>query len=93
MSTVHRLQGGERRVVVFSVAATARRHLRWLAERPHLLHVATSRARDHLVVLVDPDAALSEPALAPFAEHVSRDDRAGRASFGVEAEVRGARGG
>ncbi len=93
VSTVHRLQGGERRVVVFSVAATARRHLLWLSERPHLLHVATSRARDHLIVLVDPDAVRSEPALAPFAEHVSRGDRAGRASFGVEAEVRGARGG
>ena len=72
VSTVHRLQGGERRVVVFSVAATARRHLRWLAERPHLLHVATSRARDHLVVLVDPDAALGEPALSPIAEQLSR---------------------
>ncbi len=69
VSTVHRLQGGERRVIVFSVAATQRRHLRWLAERPHLLHVATSRAQDHLVVLLDPEA-LSEPALAPFREHV-----------------------
>lgn len=68
VSTVHRLQGGERRVVVFSVAATQRRHLGWLAERPHLLHVATSRAQDHLLVLVDPDAAESEPALAPLRE-------------------------
>lgn len=68
VSTVHRLQGGERRVVIFSVTATERRHLRWLGERPHLLHVATSRAQDHLVVLVDPDAASREPALLPLRE-------------------------
>lgn len=68
VSTVHRLQGGERRVVVFSITATERRHLRWLGERPHLLHVATSRAQDHLVVLLDPDAAAREAALAPLRE-------------------------
>ncbi|AKV00370.1 DNA helicase [Labilithrix luteola] len=68
VSTVHRLQGGERRVVVFSVTATERRHLKWLGERPHLLHVATSRAQDHLVILVDPSAAAREPALAPLRE-------------------------
>ena len=68
VSTVHRLQGGERRVVIFSVTATERRHLRWLGERPHLLHVATSRAQDHLIVLVDPTAAAREPALAPLRE-------------------------
>jgi hypothetical protein len=68
VSTVHRLQGGERRVVIFSVTATARRHLRWISERPHLLHVATSRAQDHLVILVDPEAASKEAALAPIRE-------------------------
>ena len=68
VSTVHRLQGGERRVVIFSVTATARRHLRWIAERPHLLHVATSRAQDHLVILVDPEAASKEAALGPIRE-------------------------
>lgn len=68
VSTVHKLQGGERRVVVFSVTATAPKHLRWLAARGHLLHVATSRAQDHLVVLVSPEATRREPALAPFAE-------------------------
>ncbi len=72
VSTVHRLQGGERRVVIFSVTATERRHLRWLGERPHLLHVATSRARDHLVTLVEPRAAAREAALAPFAEALAR---------------------
>lgn len=68
VSTVHRLQGGERRIVIFSVTATKRRHLRWLGERPHLLHVATSRAQDHLVVLVNPEAAAEEVALSPLGE-------------------------
>lgn len=68
VSTVHRLQGGERRVVIFSVTATKTRHLRWLGERPHLLHVATSRAQDHLLVLVDPEAAAREVALSPLDE-------------------------
>jgi len=32
------------------------------------LHVATSRAQDHLVVLLDPDAARREATLAPLVE-------------------------
>lgn len=68
VKTVHKLQGGERRVVLFSVVATEAKHLRWLRERPHLLHVATSRAQDHLVVLMNLDAARDEPVLAPLVE-------------------------
>lgn len=64
--TVHKLQGGERRVVVFSITATEERHLRWLRERPHLLHVATSRAQDHLVVLLDLERAAHEAVLGPL---------------------------
>jgi energy-coupling factor transporter ATP-binding protein EcfA2 len=64
--TVHKLQGGERRVVVFSVTATEPKHLRWLAARPHLLHVATSRAQDHLVVFMDVESARGEPLLRPL---------------------------
>lgn len=75
--TVHKLQGGERRVVIVSVTATSPRHLRWLAERPHLLHVATSRAQDHLIVLVDPARAGEEPALAPL-RRASEDQTAAR---------------
>jgi superfamily I DNA and/or RNA helicase len=66
------LQGGERRVVIFSLTATERSHLRWVAERPHLLHVATSRAQDHLVLLFDPDRARTEPGLAPLVEALGR---------------------
>jgi len=70
--TVHRLQGGERRVVVFSVAATEPKHLRWLAGRPHLLHVAASRAQDHLVVFLDAERAAREPLLGPLIELAGR---------------------
>lgn len=64
--TVHKLQGGERRVVVFSLTATEPRHLRWIAARLHLLHVATSRAQDHLVVLLDAASAQREATLRPL---------------------------
>ena len=70
--TVHKLQGGERRVVVFSVAATEPKHLRWLAGRPHLLHVAASRAQDHLVVFLDAERAAREPLLGPLIELAGR---------------------
>lgn len=70
--TVHKLQGGERRVVVFSLAATERKHLRWLAARPHLLHVATSRAQDHLVVFLDVERARGETLLAPLVSAAQR---------------------
>nr|MBK7068742.1 ATP-binding domain-containing protein [Deltaproteobacteria bacterium] len=66
--TVHKLQGGERRVVVFSVTATEPKHLRWLASRPHLLHVAASRAQDHLVVYLDAQRARGEALLRPLVE-------------------------
>ena len=85
VSTVHRLQGGERRVVVFSLTATDRRHLRWLAERPHLLHVATSRAQDHLVVLLDPDAAAREPTLAPLHELLLGEVRGSALALALDA--------
>ncbi len=75
--TVHKLQGGERRVVVFSVTATERRHLRWLSERPHLLHVATSRAQDHLLVLINTSRAKDELLLAPLLAPELRHARGG----------------
>lgn len=70
--TVHKLQGGERRVVVFSVTATEAKHLRWLATRPHLLHVATSRAQDHLAVFMDAERARGEALLRPLVELARR---------------------
>ncbi|MCK6547903.1 AAA domain-containing protein [Myxococcota bacterium] len=54
LGTVHRFQGGERSVILFSTVVTEARSLAFLDERPNLLNVAISRARDHLVVLGDP---------------------------------------
>lgn len=64
--TIHKLQGGERRVVIFSVTATEGPPLRWLTERPHLLHVAASRAQDHLVVFFDAEKTASAAELDVF---------------------------
>ncbi|GMV41355.1 MAG: hypothetical protein AMXMBFR64_30710 [Myxococcales bacterium] len=55
VGTVHRFQGGERDVVLFSTVITRDRSLPFLNERVNLVNVAASRARVHLVVVGDPD--------------------------------------
>lgn len=49
LGTVHRFQGGERDIALFTPAITEPRSLPFLNERPNLLNVAISRARDHFV--------------------------------------------
>jgi AAA domain len=51
IGTVHRFQGGERSIVLFSATVTRTTSLRFLDERVNLLNVAVSRARDHLITL------------------------------------------
>ncbi|MFZ5897043.1 MAG: DEAD/DEAH box helicase [Myxococcota bacterium] len=51
VGTVHRFQGGERRVVLFSTTVTRPESLGFIDERVHLLNVATSRAKEHLIVV------------------------------------------
>ncbi len=51
LGTVHRFQGGERSVVLFSSVATRVSSLSFLNAQPNLLNVAISRARHHLVCL------------------------------------------
>ena len=51
VGTVHRFQGGERRIVVFSTTVTRPQSLGFIDERVHLLNVATSRAKEHLIVV------------------------------------------
>lgn len=53
LGTVHRFQGGERRVVLFSSVVTRASSLPFLDTRPNLLNVAVSRARHHFVCLGD----------------------------------------
>ncbi|MDD9968794.1 MAG: AAA domain-containing protein, partial [Myxococcales bacterium] len=51
LGTVHRFQGGERSIVIFSSVVTEARSLGFLNNRPNLLNVTISRAREHLVTL------------------------------------------
>ena len=53
LGTVHRFQGGERPIVLFSSVVTELRSLPFLNTRPNLLNVAVSRAQRHFVCLGD----------------------------------------
>jgi hypothetical protein len=61
LGTIHRLQGGERDVVILSTVATEPNSITWLNERPNLMNVAVSRARDRLVIVGDVDALATGP--------------------------------
>ncbi|MFT3922225.1 MAG: AAA domain-containing protein [Myxococcales bacterium] len=51
LGTVHRFQGGERSIVLFTSVVTRAQSLGFLNARPNLLNVAVSRARHHFVAL------------------------------------------
>ena len=51
LGTVHRFQGGERSIVLFSTVVTQASSLGFLNARPNLLNVAISRAQHHFVCL------------------------------------------
>jgi superfamily I DNA and/or RNA helicase len=51
LGTVHRLQGGERSIVIFSSVVTRRASLGFLDLRANLLNVAVSRARHRLITI------------------------------------------
>ena len=51
LGTVHRFQGGERSIVLFSSVVTHAPSLAFLNARPNLLNVAISRAQHHFVCL------------------------------------------
>jgi superfamily I DNA and/or RNA helicase len=51
LGTVHRFQGGERSIVLFSSVVTHPSSLPFLNARPNLLNVAISRAQHHFVCL------------------------------------------
>ena len=52
--TVHAFQGDEKDIILFSLSVTGRTHLKtyqWLKSNKELINVATSRAREQLIVL------------------------------------------
>jgi len=51
LGTVHRFQGGERSIVLFSSVITRTANLTFLNARPNLLNVAISRAQHHFICL------------------------------------------
>ncbi len=51
LGTVHRFQGGERRVILFSTTLTHPGSLRFVDARVNLINVAASRAREHLLTI------------------------------------------
>jgi hypothetical protein len=51
LGTVHRFQGGERSIVLFSSVVTHPSSLAFLNARPNLLNVAVSRAQHHFICL------------------------------------------
>src|SRR5690606_17069421 len=51
LGTVHRFQGGERRVILFTTTVTDPASLRFLNERVNLVNVAVSRAKEHLITI------------------------------------------
>lgn len=51
LGTVHRFQGGERRVILFTTTVSDRGSLRFLDHRVNLVNVAASRAKEHLITV------------------------------------------
>jgi hypothetical protein len=51
LGTVHRFQGGERRIILFTTTVTEPRSLRFVDERVNLVNVAASRAKEHLITI------------------------------------------
>jgi hypothetical protein len=61
LGTVHRFQGGERSIVLFSSVVTHASSLPFLNARPNLLNVAISRAQHHFVCLGHADVLARGP--------------------------------
>ena len=55
IGTVHRFQGGERDIILYSSVVTQPRSLLFQNQRVNLLNVAVSRARQHFVTVGDFD--------------------------------------
>jgi len=94
--TVHRFQGDERDLMLFSPVVSEGVHrgaLAFLRSNPNLFNVAITRARGGLVVVGDRNAARNSGVdyLSRFADHISvlgkesgNDSREGREDFGPQ---------
>jgi hypothetical protein len=51
VGTVHRFQGGEKRVVLFTTTVTNERSLPFINQTVNLVNVAASRAKEHLITI------------------------------------------
>ena len=58
LGTIHRFQGGERSIVLLGTVVTEAASLPFLDDRVNLLNVAVSRAREHLIVIGDPETLI-----------------------------------
>jgi len=70
LGTVHRFQGGERSIVLFTSVVTRRASLGFLDQRENLLNVAISRARHRLITIGD-RALLAAGSRTGFLERAS----------------------
>lgn len=72
LGTVHRFQGGERSIVLFSSVVTHAPSLAFLNARPNLLNVAISRAQHHFICLGHAPTLAQGPRSRLLVDGVSR---------------------
>ncbi len=74
ISTVHKTQGQERDIVVLVLGSDPERPgaRTWAAQKPNLLNVAVSRAKQRLYVIGNHNAWASQPHFALLAHHLDR---------------------
>ena len=63
IGTVHRFQGGERDIILYSSVVTTARSLQFQNQRVNLLNVAVSRARKHFITVESTFDVISQVAL------------------------------
>ena len=70
--TLHRFQGGERDVVVLSMVVSRERSLPFTNARVNLVNVAVSRARQHLIVIGNPEVLARAPVTRVLVDAIPR---------------------
>jgi hypothetical protein len=74
LGTVHRFQGGEKNIILFSTTVTRTGSLGFLDDRVNLVNVAASRAREHLITLGHELTLRSGRHTPALIEHATRVD-------------------